>query len=382
MKTAFDIISDLGQLGKSVMGDLSATAPSTPSPAPTEGRWDLASFLENGSPVMGGLLILLGIVTLMWGAVIMIKKLMGGGYTQDSWMKIIMLLLIGGAIMTGGMSIARAAGAKGPDMDKDPAPITPPAEPSAPTDPITLPKVENLESLWLLPLLLIVIFGLYMAIRKIGNDRKNDQHKAAQKALEDAEKKRLDDARIAEELRIETLIATRWQAVLDEHSLLKAKFLKSETDWDLLFKYPALQDVSVPQTAAMVRAMAAAENTDSTRPTGLSETSDISGLAYPRAVDAFSIAWRIATEHAQRVGQKNIPREERKKIKLVRTLLNIADDAGSSETERENAYRQIQRLLKEIPSITVPKQAFKAIEERRQLELTAEPATRSSAIAL
>lgn len=72
-------------------------------------EWDLVSFFENARNyaklVGGGLLALLGTVGVVWGGVLLIKKLMAGHQNQDSWMKILALILVGGALMAGGFAL-------------------------------------------------------------------------------------------------------------------------------------------------------------------------------------------------------------------------------------------------------------------------------------
>ena len=69
-------------------------------------QWDLVSFFENAKNYAaiagGGLIALIGTVGVVWGAVLLVKKLMAGQQDQTNWMKIIALILIGGAMMVGG----------------------------------------------------------------------------------------------------------------------------------------------------------------------------------------------------------------------------------------------------------------------------------------
>jgi hypothetical protein len=71
--------------------------------------WDLTSFLENAKSqiqLWGGLLLmLLGAVGLVWGGVLLIKKLMATPQSagqQQGWGTIALLILVGGALGTGG----------------------------------------------------------------------------------------------------------------------------------------------------------------------------------------------------------------------------------------------------------------------------------------
>jgi hypothetical protein len=64
----------------------------------------------------------------------------------------------------------------------------------------------------------------------------------------------------------------------DRHDLLKRRWLTYEVDPQLQFDFPAMSDVSLPATAAMIRAM---HNADYERAIG-------NGAAYRLAVDRFS----------------------------------------------------------------------------------------------
>ncbi|MFG1858916.1 hypothetical protein ACGFJT_44275 [Actinomadura geliboluensis] len=81
--------------------------------------WDLKSFLENAKSyvqtVGGVLLMLLGAAGLVWGGVLLIRKLMGNQQQshQHGWSQIIMLVLVGGALGTGGWQLISAIGSGG-----------------------------------------------------------------------------------------------------------------------------------------------------------------------------------------------------------------------------------------------------------------------------
>ncbi|MFF3128673.1 hypothetical protein ACFVRD_41910 [Streptomyces sp. NPDC057908] len=82
--------------------------------------WDLTSFLLNAKSqvqLWGGLLLmLLGTVGLLWGGVLLIKKLMANPQSanqQSSWGTIALLILVGGALGTGGWSLVSTIGSGG-----------------------------------------------------------------------------------------------------------------------------------------------------------------------------------------------------------------------------------------------------------------------------
>ena len=72
------------------------------------GAWDLNGFLKNAASYVkvagGALLILMGVAGVVWGGVLLVKKLMMGqqGGQGTGWGQIIGLILIGGALAVGG----------------------------------------------------------------------------------------------------------------------------------------------------------------------------------------------------------------------------------------------------------------------------------------
>lgn len=82
--------------------------------------WDLLSFLKNAKSyanlVGGALITLLGLLVVIWAAVLIAKKFFGSAQSQqESWVKIIVMIIIGGALLAGGISLitAIAKGGKG-----------------------------------------------------------------------------------------------------------------------------------------------------------------------------------------------------------------------------------------------------------------------------
>ncbi len=82
------------------------------------GDWDLASALTNATAyaqlIGGGFLTLVGVVAIIYGGYLLVKKLMAGQQNQDSWIKIVILIIVGGALSVSGFSLISeiAAGGK------------------------------------------------------------------------------------------------------------------------------------------------------------------------------------------------------------------------------------------------------------------------------
>ena len=75
-----------------------------------DNSWDLETFFNNSTDytqtVGGAFLALIGIAGLTWGGFLLVRKLMGGqSAQQDSWFKIVALILVGGAMLFGGMTL-------------------------------------------------------------------------------------------------------------------------------------------------------------------------------------------------------------------------------------------------------------------------------------
>lgn len=72
--------------------------------------WDLESFFNNATDytqeIGGAFLAFIGICGLTGGGFFLVRKLFGGQTAQqDSWFKIVALILVGGAMLFGGMAL-------------------------------------------------------------------------------------------------------------------------------------------------------------------------------------------------------------------------------------------------------------------------------------
>lgn len=87
------------------------------------GAWDVVSFFTNGGNYVkkagAALLIAMGTVAVVWGVVLLLKKLMSGRQDQTSWMNIVLMILVGGAVMLGGFTFASSLAKGGQDTIND-----------------------------------------------------------------------------------------------------------------------------------------------------------------------------------------------------------------------------------------------------------------------
>lgn len=72
------------------------------------GDWDLETFFTNATDyakVAGGaFLSLVGVIGIIWGGTLLIKKLMSE-QSRESWVKIVALIILGGALLFGGINL-------------------------------------------------------------------------------------------------------------------------------------------------------------------------------------------------------------------------------------------------------------------------------------
>lgn len=102
---------------------IEAAAASTPVPDLPTAAWDLTSALQNAGEYLkvagGALLVLMGILAMIWGAVLLIKKLMSGQGNQDNWLKIGALIIVGGALAVAGFPLIFEIGSGGQKTIED-----------------------------------------------------------------------------------------------------------------------------------------------------------------------------------------------------------------------------------------------------------------------
>lgn len=80
-------------------------------------EWDLVSFFKNSQEYVkaagGGLISLLGLALLIWGFVKMMGKLKDGDRSQSNWGAIVGMIIVGGAMLFGGITLVLQIGQGG-----------------------------------------------------------------------------------------------------------------------------------------------------------------------------------------------------------------------------------------------------------------------------
>ncbi|MEU4932065.1 hypothetical protein AB0G54_37120 [Streptomyces yokosukanensis] len=152
--------------------------------------------------------------------------------------------------------------------------------------------------------------------------------------------------------------ADRRGAIEADHNEVRDAYAAYVCDILAVLDRPALDDVQVPQTAAFLHAMDAADHA--------SRGDDLD--AYRQAVSELKTAWRAADEHARKTGTRHLPDRERTAIGKARALFEKALDQRGSEHERRAAYAKARELLDGV--LVIPRQAAAELEDRRRLALT------------
>ncbi|MFJ1664622.1 hypothetical protein [Streptomyces anthocyanicus] len=143
---------------------------------------------------------------------------------------------------------------------------------------------------------------------------------------------------------------TRRHAIEADHDEVRDAYAAYICDVLAVLDRPALDDVTVPQTAALLHAMDAAA--DARRGSDLD--------AYRQAVSTLKTAWRAADEHARKTGVRDLPAQERGAIAKARRLFEKALDERGSQHERQAAHAKARALLDGV--LTLPRQAVAAVE--------------------
>lgn len=383
--------------------------PTTPTPSPSpvdpESSGDLVTVLDEMQGLIGGmggtLLIMIGAISIVWAGVLLIKKLMSPDSYGSSWGSILVMLIMGGAMSSGGLTLISGTGSD-PEAEQRPKNLdgsggatqsptpeaTDPPSPQPTSDPIALPEISNPGALWTLigiaAAVIALLVVLYLFAQKVQRDRirrvqeENERLEAEAEAQHLAEEKAAREKAAAEK---KARIEARWATITDLHAALKGKVAQAETDWDTLFDLPALSDVSYRQTRALHRAMREAENAVAPMPPGFDEHTVMDRIPYVKKVHAFEDAWAAAMANAKKVGTSKLPTEELKTIRRIRRLLLMAEGNGASANERHTAYTQIRKLLGDLSVVQVPQRTLLAVEANQRLALTGGPAADARAAA-
>lgn len=159
-----------------------------------------------------------------------------------------------------------------------------------------------------------------------------------------------------------------WNDLVERANTLKVKHYEIETDWDVLFAYPALIDVSVPETAEMVEALHRLNGVSHNPPQNLLSMQNTEGTSLSKAVHRAEKAMAAAWDTARYKSTEYLPDTERRQIEKLTTMLKLAQTSDSA-TERAGAYRSMRRELRRMEKLRFPEPTFEQIESNIRGEL-------------
>lgn len=316
------------------------------------------AIFDNPLVLMGLLLMTIGFAGTVWSA----TQIFLSVWSSPNWSRGGMIGRFIFSLMT------MIAGLALLPNDNDPAPAPPPETPapeiSTPPAPepktYTLPVVENLATLWLIPLVLVTLLVGGVLIWLLT--------RLAQKSKR----------RSREHARLRERFNNAYATYRDQHNKLNERYAAVHTDWHVWLHYPAITDLTVPETAAMNQAWHRAHQLRETdahpKPdrdckTLQAQVDSLATQAYPVAVDAYQRAFDTAMATAKRIGTTAIPHSERAAIRRITALLRQAEDRGATAAERQSSYAKATELLAGLRHITVPKRAVVELEQRSALML-------------
>ncbi|MDD7465113.1 MAG: hypothetical protein PUK59_02600 [Actinomycetaceae bacterium] len=135
---------------------------------------------------------------------------------------------------------------------------------------------------------------------------------------------------------------------------LRAEVYESENDWDTLFHFPALQDMSVPQTAKFYQLFR--ELSEAELMADDLHASHTAIRAFLDCAQKATQAWKYATSHAREVGLTYLDTQKAADAATAIRLLPVIDpDSGASENERQTAYARLERIARSLgfqPAVT------------------------------
>ncbi|MCI6574864.1 MAG: hypothetical protein PT944_02860 [Actinomycetaceae bacterium] len=130
-------------------------------------------------------------------------------------------------------------------------------------------------------------------------------------------------------------------------SQLQQKILAAETDWDMLFHFPALQDVRVPETGRFYELYRKLRDTESAL--NGENTTAIQARNFQRAARYAARAWTKADHNSRILGLSYLSTDKAKDAATALRLLPIVkEDSGASPAEQRAAFIQLERTARKL----------------------------------
>lgn len=164
-------------------------------------------------------------------------------------------------------------------------------------------------------------------------------------------------------------LASRWGDALTSLDVSIDRWLRYDKDLTALLEAPAMRDYSTPQTLRCADVMGAAEALRDTRPGPRAPLDQASQVVsdFEAAVRNFEATLTVAERFAKGAALRRMGRKERAVLNRAQDALRLAMH-GATEGERQNAYKLVARLMREL-DIEPHARAIEAVETqvRRQI---------------
>lgn len=174
-------------------------------------------------------------------------------------------------------------------------------------------------------------------------------------------------ARSLEKNRVARLTA-RWEAARATEKRIFDKWTQYELHFDLLLSYPAMTDVSVPQTAKFHESQRVVNRV---RLDTFNVPDEPALEKYESAVTAYEHAFLVAEKHAKAVKWNLVPEDDRRILTDMQNVLKVAADGATPEPYRRTLYGRLMKLAGQVSTITFPRPAMDQIERNASESITA-----------
>lgn len=160
---------------------------------------------------------------------------------------------------------------------------------------------------------------------------------------------------------------SRWAELVERCDVITKEWASYELDPVRILDFPLLSDMNEERTLKFHAALRKAKHL---RPSDTRKVSEINALTSPfaTAVEDLENAFHAAETEAKRVRWSKFTDEEKKRLQTAKSLLNLAMNSAATDSERQSAYKRMQKELEGL--IVIPKSTVLALEKKVNLMLT------------
>lgn len=216
-----------------------------------------------------------------------------------------------------------------------------PAPAPAPAEPIVIPWGGIIVGALILVAIGILIF-LSTVVYKLSRKVKSDSQKTS-------------------------MNVAQWKELVARFDTITTEWASYELDPVKILDFPLLSDMRESNTINFHNSLRKAKHL---KPADVRKMTELDAVSSPfaKAVEDLENAFHTAETEAKRVRWSNFTPDERKRLQTAKNLLNLAMDGGATDSERQAAYKRMQKELDGL--IVVPKATLLALEKKVSLMLT------------